>query len=321
MTVLVESAGYELGPALAPGAEMIARVEDSNVDAWLVDVVDEEAWDDWLATIFETATVPVLLGEGDAPSPSSIEFQRWQKNICAKLEQAVGAPLRNGAEVPTLDELVESAVSDAPQTATQRETASCVWVLGASLGGPVAVKEFLHELPGPLPVAFVIAQHIDPGFEDTLTKVWGGLEHFQFVPVEAGRRIHHGDIVIAPIDQVVTMDHYAQLQCQQTPWQGPYSPCIDQLMIALAEQLGAQTGAILFSGMGDDGSKGAAFMRERGIEVWGQTAISCANSSMPDSARQAGHVTFSGTPTELAHQLGRYLTDNGDDAMTYSATT
>lgn len=35
-----------------------------------------------------------------------------------------------------------------------------VWVLGASIGGPQAVKEFLAKLPAGTPAAFVVAQHI-----------------------------------------------------------------------------------------------------------------------------------------------------------------
>jgi len=44
-------------------------------------------------------------------------------------------------------------------------------------------------------------------------------------------------------------------------------------------------------------------MHELGVEVWAQTTDTCANSSMPDSARATGCVTFSGSPRGLAEHL------------------
>jgi chemotaxis response regulator CheB len=48
-----------------------------------------------------------------------------------------------------------------------------IWVLGASLGGSNAVKEFLDALPKGLPVGFVYAQYIDARYQKTLIQTLG----------------------------------------------------------------------------------------------------------------------------------------------------
>jgi chemosensory pili system protein ChpB (putative protein-glutamate methylesterase) len=61
--------------------------------------------------------------------------------------------------------------------------------------------------------------------------------------------------------------------------------------------------------MGNDGAIAACKMRDMNIQVWAQTTVTCANSSMPDSARATGCVNFSGSPTELARHLTEYAAE------------
>ena len=304
----VETAGYAIAHSLPPDKAEDAILRSDTVDAWLVDIEDEDQWADFIVRLFDIASAPVLLGEGHAPSVSSLQYARWEQKILAKLQDMVGVPLPE-AGLPVLG-VTEAAVIPPPKNPAPAqpagEPASNIWLLGASLGGPNAVKEFLDALPSGLPLAFVIAQHIDAGFEDTLCKVWGKNSAFSFVKPEPGNRLSHGQIVIAPIEQVMCVNGGAELVLFEEPWQGPYSPCIDQAMSLLADNLGQQTGAILFSGMGNDGSVAACKLKNMNIPVWAQSADTCANSSMPDSARATGCVSYSGSPAQLAQHLVDY---------------
>jgi len=67
--------------------------------------------------------------------------------------------------------------------------------------------------------------------------------------------------------------------------------------------------------MGNDGAISAAKMRQMGIEVWAQTAETCANSSQPYSARATGCVTYSGSPTELARKLVEYISEHYSESI------
>lgn len=314
----IEAAGYAVAHTLSPDKVDDGILSGNGTDVWLVDIEDEDKWSDFIDHLFESATAPILLGEGHAPSMSSLQFQRWERKIFTKLKDIVGTPAPPPLDVTTLSKpkaepLPLPAALEGRQFAG--EAASNIWVLGASLGGPHAVKEFLEALPAGLPIAFVIAQHIDAGFEQTLIKVWGKNSAFSFVKPELGNRLSHGQIIIAPIEQVMCVNNSAEVMLFDEPWEGPYSPSIDQVMNLMADNLGQQTGAILFSGMGNDGAIAAARMQEMNIPVWAQTSDTCANSSMPDSARATGCVSFSGSPTELARHLTEYAAHHFVDIL------
>lgn len=312
----VESAGYNVVVTLPPEKVQDSVIVDSKADAWLVDIEDEDKWADFIVHLFESATAPILLGEGNAPSVSSLQYQRWERKIYSKLKGIVGAPAPACTDMEVLKQnSVEPVPFEPDDDYEEGDPASHVWMLGASLGGPAAVKEFLEALPAGLPIAFVIAQHIDPGFHETLAKVWGRNSHYKFVEPRAGRRLSHGQIMIAPLEQVMTINQFAQVTLFEEPWEGPYSPSIDQAMSLLSDHFGVQSGTILFSGMGNDGAISAAKLREMGIEVWAQNTETCANSSMPDSARATGCVTFSGTPAELARHLAGYVAEHYTESL------
>lgn len=320
---VINAAGYRKGAVLDLSGVTDAMLLEAGADAWLVALENPAEWEDVILDLYDVIEVPILLGEGQPPQSGTPRFERWQAMLHEKLTAAVG-PARleppSAADAGSLAAAASAMTADAageqvavePPLLTDVEPASTLWVLAASLGGPAAVKEFLQALPANLPVAFFIAQHIDPGFRDTLKQVWGGATTYRFTELSAGQTLSAGQCYIAPMDQVVTFDQHARLRTFDQPWDKPYAPCLNQVLQLMAEQWGQQTGAIIFSGMGDDGTLGAKHMRALNIEVWAQTAVTCANSSMPDSARAAGHVTFSGSPAELAAHLSASLDDDTD---------
>jgi chemosensory pili system protein ChpB (putative protein-glutamate methylesterase) len=75
----------------------------------------------------------------------------------------------------------------------------------------------------------------------------------------------------------------------------------------MASRYGAKAGAIIFSGMGDDGKEGCAKLLEKGGQVWLQSSESCVISSMPDNVKQACKINYIGNPEQLAKQLTKHL--------------
>jgi chemotaxis response regulator CheB len=210
---------------------------------------------------------------------------------------------------------VDSGVagSDAPEpytpgrSATVTDRARRVWVLGASLGGPQAVRAFLSRLPGELPIAFILAQHIGEGFDRLLASQLDRETALHVACARAGVRLRHGDVLLAPLDQALRIDRDGCVALHPLAGRGIYSPSIDEVMREVAQRCGANAGAIVFSGMGDDGIEGARAIAAEGGVVWAQDAASAVISSMPDHARRAGVVSLSGSPESLADQLMKTL--------------
>lgn len=321
----VQSAGYEIKATLSPDKVDAAMMQSDEFDLWWIEIEDENKWSEFIDQMFETAKAPILVGDGQAPSVSSRQYPRWERRVYAKIKDIVGRPRSANAtfEVVDLEQALikeETPIVLPPELHNRQgagEPAEYIWVLGASLGGPKAVKEFLDALPAGLPVAFVIAQHIDAGFQKTLEQVWSRNNSFVFIDAVEGNIISNGEIIIAPVEQVMSITANSTVKLFDEEWEGPYAPSIDQTMNLMLDNLGERTAAILFSGMGNDGAIAGPRMQAAGVQVWAQSAETCACSSQPDSARSTGCVTFSGSPRALAE----HMVEHAKNFLDFSGTS
>lgn len=281
------------------------------VDVLLVNLDEDTSHEmERLEALIEFSSVPILFNEGGVPGGGG-----WGRKLIAKLASLAqahtahtGHATEHGAQPvevvasatasdirPTLRVITPSGDPTAP--------AQTVWVLGSSLGGPQALKQFLSKLPDNLPVGFVIAQHIGKPFVPLLAEQLGRVTSLRVMPAEAGRSVRAREVILVPIDSRFTLTDAGVVELRDEPTRGPYKPCIDEVMEEAARCYGHNAGAIVFSGMGEDGALGAVAISAAGGQVWAQDANSCVIGSMPDATRRRGVVEFSGTPEELALRM------------------
>lgn len=305
----VKGHGYELCVNTSPDKLDEAALDKAELDVWVVDMQDED--DDFLDRLLDHSAAPILFGLEQAPAQGTRNYPRWERRVFVKLKETVGEPV--------LQESLESLEqSEAPAAATQialppelsqhhSDGLELVVVLAASLGGPGAVKDFLDSLPKGLPVAFVLAQHIDARMVGTLPRVLVRHSGMPCKIAAAGDRLAHGELLIAPIESEIDFDESGAVIVRGIEWDGPYSPSIDQMIANVTRRFGGRGGALIFSGMGGDGSITGPQLVEAGGFVWAQTAETCACASQPDSMRATGVVSFNGSPAELAAHLVEHV--------------
>lgn len=290
-------------------------VSTEQVDVLLVNLSDDTSLDmEYLEALIERSAVPILFNEGGVPGGSG-----WGRKLIAKLSGLAQRP-----ETPATFESVVEDVSphiDVDDNIVEHEQltrpplrvispdidrsgpAQEVWVLGSSLGGPQALKLFLSHLPDTLPIGFVIAQHIGKPFVQLLAGQLDRVAAVRVIPAEAGRTLRMREVILVPVDKRFRLSEAGVVDLTDEPIRRPYKPCIDEVMEEVARCYGSHSGAIIFSGMGEDGSVGAIAINEAGGQVWAQEAESCVISSMPDATRKRSVVRYSGTPEQLAAQL------------------
>lgn len=205
-------------------------------------------------------------------------------------------------EQPEADASIVGA-SEAVETADQDLN---VWVLGASLGGPQAVRQFLSTIAEDLPVAFILAQHIGANHINLLAEQLNRVTAFTVIPGKNGHRLRHGEVILTPADKEISFTEDGYLALKPAQPGAIYSPSIDNVMSVVAKTFGEKAGTIVFSGMGDDGANGVEDIAEHNGIVWAQDIASCVVSSMPDHARKTGKVSFSATPEQLAQELYKH---------------
>lgn len=270
---------------------------DGQIEAWVVDVADVDPDSDELAlpdnpsaadallnSLLESATVPVILADSSEYPVGTEEHRAWLRRIAQRLERLSG------------DINLQETTS-----------ASSLWVLAASTGGPAAVKEFLAHLPPELGLAFVYVQHIDANYGATLVKMMSGAGHYPASLPRQGAVLQRDTLVLLTADQRVDIQENGTLLHSDRGWGGHYAPSVDQVAGNVARVYGERSGLIVFSGMGNDGVAGGRLVRQQGGQVWVQTPATCASDSMPVAVQAAGCAGFSGTPGELAQQLAEFV--------------
>ncbi|WP_029879689.1 chemotaxis protein CheB [Simiduia agarivorans] len=253
---------------------------DVEADAWLVvlgEALENPALDAWL----ENQKAPIIFDDA-----LHCQDDNWQRRLEKKLYQLAG--------MVSLEASRQGGIANAVRA---------VWVLGASTGGPAAVKAFLQSVPQGLGIAFVYAQHIDQGFDVTLAQVISRGSAYGAVLAGHGGLLLPDSVTIVRPDRETEMLANGTLLVHPRGWAGPYSPAINQVVANVASVYGSRSGAIIFTGMGDDGKAGCRLMKQQGGEVWVQTPESCTVSSMPDEVISTGVISQMGTPEQLARAM------------------
>jgi len=178
-----------------------------------------------------------------------------------------------------------------------------VFVLGASIGGPEAVREFLGALPPGFPALFVLVQHMGDEFLELMSAQLARCVTLTVRTPTHGEIFGHGEIVIVTTKQRLQIDGEGVVTLSPLPERTAYSPSIDLVLRDVADQFGSKAGAIIFSGMAQDAIAGSAYLKARGGVVWTQDPNTCTISTMVDAVTQTGAVTFSGSPQELAAKM------------------
>ena len=86
-----------------------------------------------------------------------------------------------------------------------------------------------------------------------------------------------------------------------------YKPCVNVLFESVAKAAGSKAAAVVLTGMGDDGAKGARLMHDAGSVVLAQCFESCVVYGMPRAVSEAGVADLSMAPQEIWRWIGHRI--------------
>lgn len=202
--------------------------------------------------------------------------------------------------------MIEQDRRNVHRVATRNSAARHVCILAGSLGGPAGMKRFFTHLPAQLPVAFLVAQHISSDALPLLCHFFARATSRRVLPGLSGHHLKHGEVIVLPMDRRLDFTEDGQLKLDVPPVPEVFP--IDQVMTAVARYYGRQAGAIVFSGIGEDGQHGCQALIDCGAEIWTQSEASCRFSSMPRYVANTCQPAFTATPEALAARLVEELT-------------
>lgn len=163
-----------------------------------------------------------------------------------------------------------------------------VVLIGASTGGPRALHSVVPLLQAGLPAAFVIVQHMPPGFTQSLAHRLESLSSIEVREAAPGDSLEAGRALLAKGGSHLTFDELGRASLNQAPAVHGVRPAIDVTLASLVEVAGRRTIAVILTGMGSDGTNGAALVRAAGGVVIAEAQSSCVVWGMPRSVEEAG---------------------------------
>jgi two-component system chemotaxis response regulator CheB len=163
--------------------------------------------------------------------------------------------------------------------------------VAVSTGGPIALPLMLAAM-GEIEAPVVIAQHMPELFTRSLA---------QHLAAEIGLDVREGvmhgaikprTVTVLPggHDAVVASDRHGGFELRPGTGAGGARPSADLLLQSVAAT-GRRPVAVILTGMGRDGTLGAAAFRRRGLPVLVQAPATCTVAGMPSAAIAAGVAT------------------------------
>lgn len=178
-----------------------------------------------------------------------------------------------------------------------------VVAIGISTGGPQALAELLPRLPGTLPAAVLIVQHMPEGFTRAFAERLNTLCALEVKEAEEGDLVKPGRVLLARGSrhlEVRAMARGAIVRLGDGEPVCGHRPSADVLFRSVARVFGPRALGVIMTGMGGDGAAGLKEMRAAGARTLAQDEGSCVVYGMPRVAVDLGAVEESFSLGELA---------------------
>ena len=165
-------------------------------------------------------------------------------------------------------------------------------MIGVSTGGPQALKQMIPRLPPDFPVPVAIVLHMPVGFTGLFASSLGAVSRLSRHrgagrgDGPAGGGLHRPrrlsfNLQPAPEGTVIT-------RLDLEPSNTPHRPAVDVLFRSAAEVYGDRVLSVVLTGMGADGTEGAAWVKAQGGRVFSEAEETCVVYGMPRSVVEAG---------------------------------
>lgn len=165
-------------------------------------------------------------------------------------------------------------------------------VIGISTGGPQALRSMVPRLPGDFPVPVAAVLHMPVGYTGPFAAKLDTMSALEVREAAEGDGMQPGRLLLAPAGRHLTFRRepnglvVAHLDTQ--PMDKPHRPSADVLFKSAAQVYGGRVLGVVMTGMGNDGTEGAAWIKAQGGIVFAESEETCVVYGMPRSVVESG---------------------------------
>ena len=165
-------------------------------------------------------------------------------------------------------------------------------VIGISTGGPQALRKLIPQFPADFPVPIAMVLHMPIGYTNLYAQKLDELAQISVKEAKEGDRLEPGHALLAQAGRHLTLRRtpagHVIVQLTMQPFDSPHRPSVDVMFQSAAELYRERVLGIVMTGMGNDGTQGAAWIKAQGGLVLTEAPESCVIFGMPRSVVEAG---------------------------------
>ena len=204
-------------------------------------------------------------------------------DLIAKVKGAVGARVRPAPA---------TAAQPVARVPSPRAAKTDVVVIGVSTGGPQALKQVIPRLPADFPVPVAMVLHMPVGYTELFARSLAGVSRLKVAEARDGDPVRPGTALLAPAGYHLTFaratDGTVVTRLSLRPMDTPHRPAVDVLFRSAADVYADRVLGVVMTGMGSDGTRGAAWVKAQGGRVFTEAEETCVVYGMPRSVAEAG---------------------------------
>jgi len=261
--VMPEMDGVEATRAICARYQCAILVVTASVDGHTGKVFEAMG-----AGALDAVNTPVLGAGGDGEGGNLLIAKI--KNIATLLK---GKPLQGNIDSPGTS--LPPATGGPPLIA-----------IGASTGGPSALREVLRALPPEPGVAIAIVQHVDEQFAASFTDWLNEQVPLQVRTARPGEPPALNTALVCGREDHLILGPDGRLDYDPEPRSLVYRPSVDVFFHSLAKNYKNPVLGVLLTGMGKDGAAGLKALRDQNWCTIAQDEASCAVYGMPKAAKE-----------------------------------
>lgn len=218
---------------------------------------------------------------------ASVELRNIEKDLLRKVHGVSGISL----DALTRARQLHGEAAGAVGRYLPEEAEIEMVAIGSSTGGPPALQLVLSELPENFPAAIAVSQHMPMGFTRSLAERLNRLCGVNVKEAEQGDAVREGNVLVCPGGHHMEFRRRGdtvKVNLRKARHEDMYVPSVDLMMASAAEVYGSSAMGVILTGMGSDGSAGAAKIARAGGKNIAESAETSVVYGMPAGVVKAG---------------------------------
>jgi len=219
--------------------------------------------------------------------PSALATDRIQdirEALVEKVKAAARAPMASRAQI--------NGETKALPAFKPRALRVDIVLIGISTGGPQALRKLIPQFPPDFPVPLAMVLHMPVGYTKAYTEKLDEVSQLTVKEAREGDILQPGLAVLAQAGRHLTFRRspsgHVLCQLSMQPFDALHRPSVDVLFQSAAELYHERALGVVMTGMGNDGTLGAACIKSQGGIILTEAEESCVIYGMPRAVVESG---------------------------------